>query len=332
MAIPSRPVPLAAIALACALAAAATAAEPLYHLVDLGPSTASQINGFGEVSGAAQGRPSLWYDGAWHALSGGRKAEVEGIGNNRVAVGTHGLGRDRLPAALVWKPDGERVELAPDARLSYGTVIRSDGTAYGMLMPRGGAHSHPFRWQAGELKRLPSVAGWAWTKPNAANKALQIAGTGQSVPRDGQCPSEPLLFTQGSWLRLGSLGGDCGGANAINDFGVVVGFTTRAGSDAGHAFVWEDGVMKDLGSLGGGHATADDINADGVIVGYSADAHLDPHAVVWREGVITALDTVVDPLPEGTMVEAIAINGPGQILASGVGSDGRFHTWRLDPL
>jgi probable HAF family extracellular repeat protein len=265
-------------------------------------------------------------------LSGSRKAEVEGLGNNRVAVGTHGLGRDQRPAALVWKPDGQRVELAPDARLSYGTVIRSDGTAYGMLQPRGGGHSHPFRWRAGELTLLPYVAGWAWTKPNAANKALQVAGTGQSVPQDGQCPSEPLLFTDGSWLRLGSLGGDCGGANAINDFGVVVGFTTREGSDAGHAFVWEGGVMTDLGSLGGGYATANDINADGVIVGYSADANLDPHAVVWRDGAITALDKVVDPLPDGTMVEAIAVNGYGQILVIGVGDDTRFHTWRLDPL
>jgi len=332
MGTPSRLVPFAAIALACMLAATASTAAPLYHLVDLGPSTGSNLNGHGEVSGAAQGRPSLWHDGAWHALSGSRKAEVEGLGNNRVAVGTHGLGRDSLPAALVWKPDGQRVELAPDARISYGTVMRSDGTAYGMLAPRGGGHARPFRWQAGELTALPYAGGWAWTKPNAANKAQQIAGTGQSVPQDGQCPSEPLLFTQGAWRRLGSLGGDCGGASGINDFGVVVGFTTVAGSDAGHAFVWKDGAMTDLGSLGGGYATADDINADGLIVGYSADENLDPHAVVWRDGAITALDTVVDPPPDGTMVEAIAINGNGQILVIGVGDDTRFHTWRLDPL
>jgi len=77
MGTPSRLVPFAAIALACMLAATASTAAPLYHLVDLGPSTGSNLNGHGEVSGAAQGRPSLWHDGAWHALSGSRKHRHE---------------------------------------------------------------------------------------------------------------------------------------------------------------------------------------------------------------------------------------------------------------
>ena len=331
MSMSSRILPLAGAALAFAVNAAAAA--PQYHLVDLGPGTGTKLNWYGEVSGRTQGRPALWHDGAWHFLHGSHKTVVDDLGNNRVAVGTRGLGRGDhdTPIAVMWKPDGRQLDLVPDAARSYGRFIRSDGTAYGMAEPKHG-HAYPFSFQAGRLTALPYVEDWAWTKPNAVNDVRQIAATGQSVPQDGQCPSEPLLYTNGAWVHLGSLGGDCGSAIGINDDGVVVGFSTVAGSDAAHAFRWFDGVMTDLGSLGGGYAWANDINEEGTTVGYSADAKLNPHAVVWRDGPITALDTVVDAQPDGEMIEALSINENGQILVRGVGNDLKDHTYRLDPM
>jgi probable HAF family extracellular repeat protein len=334
MTLPFRFGALAGVALA--LLATAVPAEPQYHPVDLGRSVGTKLNFPGEVSGNVRGRPALWYDGAWHDLHGSDKTVVNDLANNRVAVGTRGLDRagQSTPTAVMWKPDGRQVDLAPDAELSFGTFIRSDGTAFGMMKPEGGGHSTPFRWQAGRLKALPYVPGWAWTKPHGANDAhpRQIAATAQSVAEDGQCPSEPVLFTEDAWLRLGSLGGDCGGANAVNDDGTVVGFTSVDRGHASHAFVWKNGVMTDLGSLGGSRAAANDISKGGTIVGYATDARLDPHPVAWREGAITALDAVLDRAPDGTMLEALAINEAGQILVLGIASDGHAHTWRLDPL
>jgi len=325
----------AAAAVMLVMAAAAAQAAPRYHLIDLGPSVGRKLNFPGEVAGNAGGGPALWVDGAWHALHGSGKTVANDLGNNRVAVGTRGLGQGEryAPTAVMWKPDGSQVDLAPGAELSFGTFIRSDGTAFGMLKPRQG-HSFPFRWQAGRLKALPFVEGWAWTKPHGANDAhpRQIAATAQSVAEDGQCPSEPVLFNDGAWLHLGSLGGDCGGANAVNDDGTAVGFSTVAHGHASHAFMWKEGVMTDLGSLGGGRAAANDISKGGTIVGYAVDEKLEPHPVSWRDGVITALDAVVDRAPDGTLLEALAINEAGQILVRGIGSDDRPHTWLLDPL
>ena len=328
-------------AAALALAAAAASAKPQYHLTDLGPSSPTQITGDGTISGTwyhlvggnYAGDPALWQGGSWHPLKGGQTTVASGVNRTGAAVGTIGLGEKSHfhPAAVVWKPAGTRVAIAPDAAQSYGFVIRSDGTVYGMLQPPAG-HAYPFSWRAGVVTPLPYFPGWIWTKPFGANKAGEIAATAQDEEQNGVCPAEPVLFTGGAWVDLGSLGGTCGGARAVNDAGIVVGLTSVAGSDAGHAFSWQNGVMTDLGSLGGGYAWADDINADGVIVGYSADAALNPHAVVWRSGAIKALDAVVDQLPDGTMIEAVSINALGQIVVNGVGHDGQLHTYRLDPL
>jgi probable HAF family extracellular repeat protein len=340
MLIPTRSGPCA-VAAALAIAAGAATAAPLYHLTDLGPSSPTQIADDGTLSGIWYhlvdgnyvGDPALWQGGSWHPLRGGRTSVNNGVNSTGTAVGTIGFGaRSHYhPAAVVWKPNGQRIDMAPDAVQSFGFVIRADGTAYGMLQPQTG-QPVPFSWQAGTLTPLPAFPGWLWTKPLGANKAGEIAATAQDFVQAGVCPAEPVLFTGGAWVDLGSLGGTCGGARAVNDAGVVVGVTSLAGSNVGHAFSWQDGVMSDLGSLGGDNAWADDINADGVIVGYSADARLDPHAVVWRHGKIKALDAVVDQLPDGTMIEAVSINASGQIAVAGVGQDVQLHTYLLDPL
>ena len=62
---------------------------------------------------------------------------------------------------------------------------------------------------------------------------------------------------------LGTLGGFESHANAINDSGQVVGMAQTASGER-HAFLWENGVMRDLGSLGPSEAF--DINNQGVIV------------------------------------------------------------------
>jgi probable HAF family extracellular repeat protein len=74
---------------------------------------------------------------------------------------------------------------------------------------------------------------------------------------------------------LGTLGGPESRAVAINERGQVVGRAeTKAKDEAGHpishAFLWEDGKMRDLGTLPGGlESFAYGINERGQIVGTS---------------------------------------------------------------
>src|SRR5437588_514051 len=50
---------------------------------------------------------------------------------------------------------------------------------------------------------------------------------------------------------LGTLGGSTSRAGAINQSGQVIGDAMLPGDAVTHAFLWENGVMRDLGTLGG---------------------------------------------------------------------------------
>ena len=110
---------------------------------------------------------------------------------------------------------------------------------------------------------------------------------------------------------LGTLGGSASIARAINDRGQVVGESTISTGE-NHAFIWENGLMRDLGlSPGDLFAAASDINNRGQVVGAGA-ADFSPHALLWENGRVIDLG--------GTFSQAFAINNRGQIV--GVTSGG----------
>jgi probable HAF family extracellular repeat protein len=71
-------------------------------------------------------------------------------------------------------------------------------------------------------------------------------------------------------------------ANAINCFGVIVGYSTLTGDVQTDPFAYANGSMKDLGTLGGSSAQADAINDAGQVVGFSrTSGNVDSHAFLW---------------------------------------------------
>jgi probable HAF family extracellular repeat protein len=66
---------------------------------------------------------------------------------------------------------------------------------------------------------------------------------------------------------LGTLGGSYSSAQAINDWGQVVG-NSFTGNSVLHAFLYSGGHMKDLGTLGGSYIEPKGINNHSQIVGY----------------------------------------------------------------
>jgi probable HAF family extracellular repeat protein len=154
----------------------------------------------------------------------------------------------------------------------------------------------------------------------AINERGQVAGT--STTAAGY--SRAFLWEDGRVRDLGVLPGDTNsGVVAINDRGQVVGTswtyaTTGAGHPfPGHAFLWENGRMRDLGVLPGSDASEPvGINRYGQITG-TTTYDLGPwRAVIWQGGKMKGLGT----LPGANDSQAAAINDAGQIAGSSGGS------------
>ncbi len=97
-------------------------------------------------------------------------------------------------------------------------------------------------------------------------------------------------------------------AEAVNNRGQVVGVMNFADDEGRfHAYVWQDGALRDLHSTGGSHAL--DINDRGRIVGIAdlGDGLGDP--VVWDDGPAVGLDK-----PTGALCAPTAINEHGLIV------------------
>ena len=125
-------------------------------------------------------------------------------------------------------------------------------------------------------------------------------------------------------MRLGTLGGPDSTAVAINGRGQIVGWSTTNAKDEygsiSHAFLWQNGKMRDLGTLGGKSSSANAINGSGQIVGESYTRGDVSHAFLWENGKMRDLGTL-----GGNFSTAVAINDRGQILGERETDDGKTH-------
>jgi len=180
--------------------------------------------------------------------------------------------------------------------------------------------SHAFQWEDGKLTDLGTlVTGWSsaalWT--NESGQVVGISENGMIDPLIGFPEFRAALWQNGGITDLGTLAGGYESiANAINNRGQVVGFSTNTVSDPysffpfpgatqSRAFLWQNGAMQDLGTLGGPDANALLINDRGQIAGNSysnstANAVLDAcgffainvpteDPFIWKDGVMMDL-------------------------------------------
>ena len=209
---------------------------------------------------------------------------------------------------------------------SYGAAVSDSGLVVGCA-DVDAASAHAFIYRDGAMQDLGPGCALA---VNDAGVAAGRLDTG-----------ELATWEDSGITRLGAKG-NVGGVNAS---GVVVGsiadgVTTRAfrysngamtmlagekatainargaiaGTSNGHAFLYQDGVMRDLGTLGGNASEARGLNDRGQVVGMSTDAHGQPLSFLD--------DRAMSELPAPAYSSAAAINERGQAVGSAEGTYG----------
>ena len=155
------------------------------------------------------------------------------------------------------------------------------------------------------------VALFASVRPPSSG-ASAYAATGENRP-----------VSQGLSIKdLGTLGRNRSYAYEINELGQVAGDSETA-SGTEHAFLWQNGKMRDLGTLGtrvGAYSYANDINNHGQVVGNSHTASGRDRAFLWQNGRMRDLGTL-----GGNRSYAYEVNEHGQVAGGSDTASGREH-------
>jgi len=167
------------------------------------------------------------------------------------------------------------------------TTPDADSMYYGL-----GYEAKAFFWKNGVMQDLGTLGG-PDSQALFINEPGQVVGWSyvNSGPEDicGQNNYLTLATNSFIWDKekgmrdLGTLGGTCTTATALNNGGQIVGHSMTPGDQFEHAFLWEHGSIHDLGnSLGGNSAGAFAVNDAGEAVGFASlagDAIF--HAALW---------------------------------------------------
>ena len=198
----------------------------------------------------------------------------------------------------------------------------------------------------GQLRVLRPLPGDTVSVP------FWINDLGQAVGTSGLCsntlavppivgPHAVLWDSDGTPFDLGNLGGSVdvslpavgNRAIYINHRGTVVGGSTLAGNKTAHAFLWSrDSGMKDLGVLNGDfNSGALAINDRGEVVGTSNDEKGNLRAFLWRNGLMTDLNSLAPSDSPLYLLFAAGINNRGEIVGFGATPKGDIHAFLATP-
>jgi probable HAF family extracellular repeat protein len=286
-------------------------------------SSAVDINENGQIVGGSGtgslGRAFIWESGKMTPLGtlGGLESAASAINDQGQVIGGSLTRKPAKGHSFLWQ-NGKMIDLAPLAAIAinnHGQIVGNTRTASGV--------THAALWTDGKLRDLGTLGGRN-SNAVAINDHGQIVGSSDSKANDknGQPISHAFLWQNGKMRDLGTLGSgyvQCYPVD-INEHGQVVGSCDNPAISYGqcgggqHAFLWQNGKMRDLGTLGRKSLTSTAVasNDRGWIIGNSP-ATCEAHGFLWRNG------TMID-----LRCTAGAINERGQVLC---GSSGASFVW-----
>jgi probable HAF family extracellular repeat protein len=205
------------------------------------------------------------------------------------------------------------------------------------------------KWEPnGEIRKLSPLV----SEGDTVAFSFGINDRGQAVGSSGSCstqglpPANPTGLHAVLWERdgspkyLGTLGDGNNTkfnvATSINNRGEAVG-TSQYIDGTVHSFLWKESTgMKDLGTLPGAFATiagcCHTINNRDEVVGFSIDG-TGSTAFVWKDNVITDLNTLIPAGSKLHLLNAEALNDDGEIVGQAcvLPACTEFHAYQARP-
>jgi probable HAF family extracellular repeat protein len=357
-AFPSQRVLTSALNLAgwLALAAVSSAnAQPRYSITDLGtlPGVKNSfvnawgggptINNRGHVAGFSTSfdTPFAWADNQAFLWTGsGRIEPLPGLPGTTETTPMAMNDRDQIVGwsgldypsnhGVLWQYGIAYALEMPDGYMSAAPLcINNAGTIVGVGSTPNFALVSAFVWSNLHIRLLPPLVEDAiLTQANGINDRGQIVGV--SGP-NWWSDYHAVLWEGDAVTDLGTLGGVASNANAINNAGLIAGQSQVPNGDW-HAALWRRGGIKDLGNFASDpYGSATGLNSRGQIVGVSSKSDgTEPHALLWEDGDVTNLQSLV-PTRSGWLLQfAGSINDRGQIVGWGL-NNGKFRAFLLTP-
>lgn len=326
----------AAAAAAVAIADRPAVGAPMYQTTNLGTTWAAGLTASGQV--VQSSNPTVYNP---YGPDAGRKLplamdQASGVSPNGRVVGTDAT-QGRIPSLA----DANRPGAAPVASpqsgdgTAYGSAVNDRGQVTGMLSTADFVNrttiNHAFLSGDGAVSDLGTLGG-ASSWGRAINASGEVVGEAQVASGLGHA----FLYSHGTMTDLGVQPGYASSsAVGINDAGAVIGRSQTAPGEQPFlmsSFVFKNGSMIDLGKLtADADATvANAINNAGAVVGGSWQGASES-AFLWKDGVMTDLNTLIPSSSDFHLREALYINDAGQIVARGRDARGAELTYLLTP-
>lgn len=235
--------------------------------------------------------------------------DIDTLGTSSEAFGInnlgHVVGRAYNPIygdthAFYWSQTGGMVDIGPYLPFpsesgAYGINELDQVVGYSHNI---NGYSRAFLWDSVNGMEDIGTLGGNTSIARSINSLSQIVG---NASRSSGYTNAFFWDNVNGMISLGTLGGNESNAWAINSFGKIVGCSQIDETSTQHAFIYEDGIMKDLNtlidpSIGWIIDYAMDINDSGQIVGRG-----------YKDGEFHAY--LMEPIPEPATLLILAFEG-----------------------
>lgn len=297
--------------------------KPRYTITNLGTlggiasqafgiSNDGQVVGMSYLPGGAQ-HAFRWQDGTMHDLGtlGSNESVAYGVNKAGQVVGMSRLA-NLTRRAFLWQ-NGAMQDLGGGGdALAYD--INDAGQVVGEATFVDDEGNHAFLWQNGTMQDLGASLGGPISQAFGINKTGQVVGSAYDATN-----ASHAFYWDGT---MHDMGAGWSQAQSINASAQVVGGSSTMGA----AFLWQNGSAQSLGWNG----FAYDINDSGQVVGEdpSSGAY---HAVLWENGQVKDLNTLIPANSGWVLYSARSINTRGQIVGYGT-HNGQTRAFLLTPL